>query len=152
MLSPSVQLFVKRVQEGDSSDYALDESSAAPVAKVCQALGGLPIDIEVAARSLAVASVEQMSQNSRQLLEFLGLGEMEPGDIRHWDSLMAVFQWSCDLLGSRDVAFMKALSVFDGGWNSEAAAGICEGAELQGHSVLWHLKRLVDHSLLFDID
>jgi predicted ATPase/Tfp pilus assembly protein PilF len=147
MQSAAVQLFVRRVQE-ESAEYTLDPSSASPVAEVCRALDGLPLAIEVAARNLALRSVERMSQNSRGLLDFLG--EMKAGDIRRWDSLSSVFQWSCDLLGAEDFDFMKALSVFDGGWNEEAAIGM--GVKMKGHSVVWHLKRLLDHSLVFGID
>ncbi len=151
--SEAVQLFVDRAKQRAPS-WQLEPAQAAAVAEVCRALDGIPLAIEVAAARLGVQSVAGMAAHSRDLLTTLG--NNPSGDLRTW-TLRAALRWSYGLLRPAQQQFMRAMTVFDGGWTAEAAAAVVEdaGAEVRGRSasdVLDRLQELFEQSLLVSSD
>lgn len=140
----AVRLFELRAQ-ARSSAFKVDADNAPHIVRLCRALEGNPLAIEVAAARLSVRSVEQMADDVRNFVG--GLGNIGSGTLRHWDSLTAALKWSVDLLSATERACARAMSVFEGGWTEEAAGPIWLGtASTPG--VTDALQALADHSLV----
>lgn len=119
---PAVRLFLDRaaaVRPG----FAVDEGNAGAVLRICRALDGLPLAIELAAarlRSLPVAEVATRLDDRFRLLS-RGNRTAPP---RH-QTLRAVVEWSWDLLDEAEQTLARRLTVFTGGVTLEAAMGVC---------------------------
>ncbi|MFI6904961.1 BTAD domain-containing putative transcriptional regulator [Nonomuraea sp. NPDC050394] len=134
----AVRLFADRaaaVRPG----YAPDAAEAAAVARICRALDGLPLAIELAAarmRSLGAGEVAARLGDRFSLLTS-GSRTAQP---RH-QTLRAVVSWSWDLLPGPERELAARMSVFAGGATLEAVEQVC-AADLEP------LTRLVDKSLV----
>jgi predicted ATPase len=144
----AVRLFEIRAQ-ARSSAFDVDAGNAAHIARLCQALEGNPLAIEVAAARLSVRSVEQMSDDVRNFVA--GLGNVESGTLRHWDSLTAALKWSIDLVPHAHRSCARAMSVFEGGWTEDAAGPVWLGAS-SAAEVTAAMQTLADHSLVVTRD
>ncbi|MGI5421517.1 BTAD domain-containing putative transcriptional regulator [Actinomadura luteofluorescens] len=119
---PAVRLFLDRaaaVRPG----FAVDAGNAGAVLRICRALDGLPLAIELAAarlRSLPVAEVATRLDDRFRLLS-RGNRTAPP---RH-QTLRAVVEWSWDLLDEAEQTLARRLTVFAGGLTLEAAMGVC---------------------------
>jgi predicted ATPase len=141
----SVQLFVQSAAIR-SPGYAVDTSNALSIATICRALDGIPLAIEVAAARLGVLSVEDMSHETRGLLN--KIGDLKSGGLHRWKTLIAALRWSYSLLDRDQQAFMRSLAVFDGGWTARAADAVYPRRRSDSVSALDHLQFLYDNSLI----
>ncbi|MGC4954970.1 BTAD domain-containing putative transcriptional regulator [Actinomadura citrea] len=119
---PAVRLFLDRA-EAVRPGFAVDEGNAGAVLRICRALDGLPLAIELAAarlRSLPVAEVATRLDDRFRLLS-RGNRTAPP---RH-QTLRAVVEWSWDLLDEAEQTLARRLTVFAGGLTLEAAMGVC---------------------------
>jgi non-specific serine/threonine protein kinase len=144
----SVRLFEIRAQ-ARSSRFDVDRGNAPHIARLCEALEGNPLAIEVAAARLSVRSVEQMADDVRNFVA--GLGNVESGTLRHWDSLTAALKWSLDLVPDAQRSCARAMSVFEGGWTEEAAGPVWLGGP-STTDVTAAMETLADHSLVVTRD
>ncbi|MGW6918831.1 ATP-binding protein [Kitasatospora sp. NPDC054939] len=116
-------------------------------AEICRRLDGLPLAIELAAARLRVMTARQIADrlDSRFALLTAGSRTLLPRQ----QTLRAVVDWSWDLLGKRERAVLRRLSVFAGGWTLEDAEAVCsDDAEVPREEVADLLLSLVDKSLL----
>ncbi|MBP0454761.1 winged helix-turn-helix domain-containing protein [Kitasatospora sp. RG8] len=116
-------------------------------AEICRRLDGLPLAIELAAARLRVMTARQIADrlDSRFALLTGGSRTLLPRQ----QTLRAVVDWSWDLLGKRERAVLRRLSVFAGGWTLEDAESICaDDTEVPREEVADQLLSLVDKSLL----
>jgi predicted ATPase/DNA-binding SARP family transcriptional activator len=122
--APAVRLFLER------SALARPGAAAAPppvVARICRALDGLPLAIELAAARARVLSAEEIQARLADVFRFLAVPR--PGaDPRH-QALGAAIGWSYDLLSEQDGRAFRALSVFAGGFGLAEAAAVCCGGD-----------------------
>lgn len=127
LLSAPVQLFTQSAQRLQPN-FELDEQDLPALADICQAVGGTPLGLMLAATWVEMLTIPEIAAEISNSLDFL---ETDMRDVpeRH-RSLRAVFDSSWNLLneGERDV-FMK-LSVFQGGFSRQAAQEIT-GASLR---------------------
>ncbi|MFI5912397.1 BTAD domain-containing putative transcriptional regulator [Dactylosporangium sp. NPDC051541] len=94
------------------------------VARICRALDGLPLAIELAAarcRSLPPAHIADRLDDRFRLLT-RGSRTALP---RH-QTLRAVVDWSWDLLGEDERVMLRRLATFPGGATVTAAAAVCD--------------------------
>lgn len=110
------------------------------VAEVCRHLDGLPLAVELAAARVRVMSVPEISRGLRDRFALLRGGPRDAPE-RH-RTLLAVVDWSWNLLDDDGRAAMRALSVFPGGFSAAAASAVV------GAGALDVLEHLVDQSLL----
>ncbi|MER7756617.1 BTAD domain-containing putative transcriptional regulator [Kitasatospora sp. NPDC097643] len=124
----------------------------AACAEICQRLDGLPLAIELAAARLRVMTARQIADRLDGRFALLTAGSRTL--LPRQQTLRAVVDWSWDLLGKRERAVLRRLSVFAGGWQLEDAEAICaDGTEVVGEEVADLLLSLVDKSLLVaDLD
>ncbi|MFJ5882389.1 ATP-binding protein [Kitasatospora cineracea] len=116
-------------------------------AELCRRLDGLPLAIELAAARLRGLTPRQLADrlDSRFALLTAGSRTLLPRQ----QTLRAVVDWSWDLLGKRERAVLRRLSVFAGGGTLEAAEQVvADGALVRREEVADLLLSLVDKSLL----
>ena len=129
---------------GAGQGLALSVANAADVARVCRAVDGLPLALELAAGRLRAFSVAQIAERLDRQLELLaGLQEAA----RH-GSLRAAIDWSHDLLTERERLVFARLSVFIGGFTLAAAEAVIADDELSAGAVMGTLGALVERSLV----
>ncbi|AUG76930.1 hypothetical protein CFP65_2072 [Kitasatospora sp. MMS16-BH015] len=119
----------------------------AACAEICRRLDGLPLAIELAAARLRGLTPRRLADrlDSRFALLTAGSRTLLPRQ----QTLRAVVDWSWELLGKRERAVLRRLSVFAGGWTLEAAEQVCaDGVEVVREDVADLVLSLVDKSLL----
>ncbi|MFJ7911066.1 AfsR/SARP family transcriptional regulator [Kitasatospora sp. NPDC096204] len=121
-------------------------------AEICRRLDGLPLAIELAAARLRVMTARQIADRLDGRFALLTAGSRTL--LPRQQTLRAVVDWSWDLLGKRERAVLRRLSVFAGGWQLEDAETVCaDGVEVASGEVADLLLSLVDKSLLVaDLD
>jgi non-specific serine/threonine protein kinase len=145
----SVALLVDRATAVTPS-FQIAEDNADTVIRLSQALDGLPLAIELAAVRLRSLSVSQVADRLHERLGLLTVGKRAVPD-RH-RSLRALIDWSYELCTEPEQLLWQRASVFSGGFDLDAAAGVCAGAGLDADSVLAAIDGLVDKSILLTDD
>ncbi|WP_026344064.1 BTAD domain-containing putative transcriptional regulator [Nocardia sp. BMG111209] len=143
--SAAVRLFLDRARAA-RPDFALDERTAEPVAEICRRLDGLPLALEMAAAKLRSMSVEQISARLDDRFRFLGSGSRAA--LPRQRTLLALVEWSWDLLTGPERVLAGRLSLFRGGATVEAAQAICVDESLPAADLPYLLDGLVEKSLL----
>ena len=131
-------------------DFELDEANAAAVARICRALDGMPLAIELAAvwlRTLAPAQLAERLDDRFALLT----GGSRTALPRH-RTLRAVVNWSWDLLSASEQVLARRLAIFPGGATLAAAEHVCADELLPSAAVLPALSGLVDKSILTTVE
>jgi predicted ATPase/DNA-binding SARP family transcriptional activator len=131
--------------------FAVTGANAPAVARICRALDGMPLAIELAAARMRTMGPDQVAA---RLDDRFGLltGGSRIAMPRH-QTLRAVVDWSWDLLDEAERALWRRFSCFAGGATLEAAEQVCAAPASQ-HSgiaagqVLDLLTALADKSLL----
>lgn len=136
--SPAVRLFLQaahRVQP----DFALTAADLPDLMRLCRAVGGMPLSLELAASWVDTLSLPDLAdeiENSLNLLET----EVRNVPERH-RSIRAVFAYSWQQLSDNDRAVFAQLAVFRGGFTRTAAQKIANAS-------IRTLANLVNKSLL----
>ncbi|GAB2975767.1 BTAD domain-containing putative transcriptional regulator [Saccharothrix stipae] len=143
--SPAVRLLRDRAA-AVRKDLTLDAGTVATMARVCRALDGMPLAIELAAARLRTMSVEQLANRLDDRFRLL-TGGSRTALPRH-RTLRAVVDWSWELLTDAERLVLRRLSVFSGGAGLEAAERVCVGHGVEQEQVLELLTALAEKSLL----
>ncbi|MEU6788284.1 BTAD domain-containing putative transcriptional regulator [Nonomuraea angiospora] len=113
-------------------DVGSDAHTLSTMARICRALDGMPLAIELAAARLRTMSVDQLARGLDDRFRLL-TGGSRTALSRH-KTLRAVVDYSWDLLTEAERGVLRRLSVFSGGASLEAAERVCGGdAFAQGH-------------------
>jgi predicted ATPase len=156
--SPAVRLFTERAAAVSPSGRLPDAEAAA---RICRALDGVPLAIELAAarlRSLSAAEIADRlgdalaGPDDRFRLLSRGSRTAQPRQ----RTLRGVVDWSWELLPEDERTVLRRASVFAGGWTLAAAEEICAGpaagpaagAAVGAEDVLDLLASLADKSLV----
>ncbi|MEV4051178.1 BTAD domain-containing putative transcriptional regulator [Amycolatopsis sp. NPDC049688] len=116
-------------------------ADARTLARVCRALDGMPLAIELAAARLRTMSLDQLAHRLDDRFRLL-TGGSRTALPRH-RTLRAVIDWSWELLSDAERVVLRRLSVFSGGASLEAAERVCGGGD-----VLDLLTSLTEKSLV----
>ncbi len=127
-------------------DFAADESNAADLARICRALDGMPLAIELAAARLRVLPPAQLAARLDARFQVLTTGSRTAAE-RH-QTLWAVVDWSWELLSAPEQLLARRLAMFAGGATLTAAEQVCQDADLPGEAILPGLLGLVEKSFL----
>jgi predicted ATPase/DNA-binding SARP family transcriptional activator/DNA-binding CsgD family transcriptional regulator len=141
----SARLFTDRASSRHPG-FVLTPENATAVAQVCAGLEGIPLAIELAAATIGMLSVEQVSERLGRSLKLL-IGGERTADHRH-QTLRAALDWSYGLLSEPEQVLFGRLSAFAGGFTLEAAEGVGAGEGIEEADVLELLSLLVDKSLV----
>ncbi len=135
----SVQLFLDRAAEQGVRGFG--DADGPAIARLCAALDGLPLAIELAAARSPVLSPPQILRRLRDRFGLLTFGASGR-------TLLATLEWSLDLLTPDEADLFARLAVFAGGFTVEAAEAVGEsGRTLDALSglVAKSLVRVRDH-------
>ena len=143
--SPAVRLLRDRAG-AVHKDLALDPHTLSTMARVCRALDGMPLAIELAAARLRTMSIDQLANRLDDRFRLL-TGGSRTALPRH-RTLRAMVDWSWELLTDAERTVLRKLSVFAGGASLEAAERVCAGDAVEQEQVLELLTALTEKSLL----
>ncbi|MFG1793188.1 BTAD domain-containing putative transcriptional regulator [Nocardia sp. NPDC049149] len=145
--SPAVQLLRDRAG-AVRKDLTVDADALATMARVCRALDGIPLAIELAAARLRTMSLDQLANRLDDRFRLLTGGSRTA--LAHHRTLRAVVDWSWELLTDAERTVLCRLAVFSGGASLEAAEQVCTGAgaTIEQWEVLELLTALTEKSLL----
>jgi predicted ATPase/DNA-binding SARP family transcriptional activator len=135
---PAVRLLLDRAVAARPG-FRLDPHTTGPVVRICRALDGMPLAIELAAARLRTLPVDVLADRLTDRFQVLTNGSRAA--LPRHQTLRAVVDWSWDLLGDDERALWRRFSVFHGGAGVTAVEQVC-GADLD------LIGALVDKSLL----
>jgi predicted ATPase len=133
----AIRLFVQCARRARVGFSLADEQKS--VVQICQMVEGMPLGIELAAAWLKALACGQVAREIEHSLDILST-RLHNLPERH-RSMRAVFEHSWRLLAEAEQAVLQRLSVFQGGFEQEAAEPVA-GASLMT------LATLVEKSLL----
>jgi predicted ATPase len=137
--SPAVELFIQCALAADRR-LEIDPPTTQIVARICRALDGLPLAIELAASRSHLMSPAQIAD---QLAQPLSIGEHALRDLPdRQQTLQATIRWSYDLLTPDAQMVLRGTSVFLGGFTLAALEAVAGGP------VRTQLDELLDASLV----
>ncbi|MFB9533470.1 ATP-binding protein [Nonomuraea roseola] len=139
---PAVRLFADRAAAVRPA-FLIDGADVDAVLRVCRALDGLPLAIELAAARMRSLTIEEVEARLDDRFRLLSRGDRSAAP-RH-RTLRSVVEWSWDLLSRPEQALAARLTVFSGGAPLHAAARVCGPSEGE---VVELLADLVDKSLV----
>jgi predicted ATPase/class 3 adenylate cyclase len=143
--APAVQLFAERAR-AVAPDFVLGEQGDV-VARLCQALDGIPLAIELAAARVRAMSPAQILERISHRFRLLTGGARGTPNERH-QTLRNAVQWSFDFLTPAEQAVVTRAALFAGGFSLEAAEEVCADADVDAIDVCDLLSALVNKSLL----
>jgi predicted ATPase/DNA-binding NarL/FixJ family response regulator len=137
-LADAIELLIERAR-AVAPDFAVSSENEDAVAQLCRRLDGLPLAIELAAARAKLLAPSELLERSGSALELLTGGRRDaPARQR---TLRATIDWSYELLGERERAAFRALSVFVRGCSIDGALEVAA-------TDLDVLDSLVDNSLV----
>ena len=103
--------------------FTVDADSVGPVVRICRALDGNPLAIELAAARLRSLTAAQVAGRLDDRFGLLSAGSRTA--LPQHQTLRAIVDWSWDLLGDEERTVLRRLSVFRGGATPDAAEQVC---------------------------
>jgi len=143
--SPAVRLLRDRAG-AVRKDLGADEHTLSAMVRICRALDGMPLAIELAAARLRTMSIDQLADRLDDRFRLLTSGSRTA--LPRHKTLRAVVDWSWALLTNAERTALRRLSVFSGGASLEAAERVCAGDGVEQEEVLELLTSLAEKSLL----
>ena len=140
----AVRLFAARAA-GARAGFTLTAENAAPVARLCRTLDGIPLGIELSAARVRALSVEQIADRLRDRFQLLDSGDRTAPPRQQ--TLRATVDWSYELLDGPEQTLLRRLAVFSG-WNLDMAEQVCSDEAIPADAVLGLLISLIDKSLV----
>ncbi|MBB4687031.1 BTAD domain-containing putative transcriptional regulator [Amycolatopsis jiangsuensis] len=119
---PAVRLFADRARASDPA-FRVDEHTAGDVIRICTALDGLPLALELAAARVRTLPVAEIAARLDDRFRLLARGS-RTAQPRH-RSLRGAVEWSWDLLDDDERRLARRLTVFSGGATLAYAEEVC---------------------------
>ncbi|MFC5830160.1 LuxR C-terminal-related transcriptional regulator [Nonomuraea insulae] len=139
----SVQLFMDRAA---AAGTRLGAESIHDVVRLCRALDGLPLALELAAARTSLLSPGQITDRIDDRFSLLTTGgRTAPARQR---TLLAAVEWSYDLLSAKEQVLLRRLSVFAGNFDLDLAEQVCAERPISAGEIVDLLGGLVDKSLM----
>ncbi|MEU7740125.1 LuxR C-terminal-related transcriptional regulator [Nonomuraea sp. NPDC049158] len=140
----SVLFFVERAAAAGARAVT---DSMPDVIRLCRALDGLPLALELAAARSSLLSPGRIADRIGDRFKLLTTGDRTAHARQR--TLLATVEWSHDLLARKERVLLRRLSVFAGRFDLDLAEQVCaDGDLLRRCEVLDVLSGLVDKSLV----
>ncbi|WP_436501066.1 helix-turn-helix transcriptional regulator [Actinokineospora sp. HUAS TT18] len=141
----SVRMFLDRATAVVPS-FTITDEHVDDVIRLCRALDGLPLAIELAAVRLRSLSPRQLADRLNKRFTLLTQATRSAPS-RH-ETLQALIDWSHQLCTDQERTLWARASVFSGSFDLEAAEAVCCGADLPRDELIDVLDGLIDKSIL----
>ncbi len=141
----SVRLFTDRVVQHGVS-LAWDEQNASVIGRICRRLDGIPLAIELSAARLRGMSAAELEARLDRRFALLTGGSRAA--LPRQRTLLAMVDWSWELLNMAERRVLARLSVFAGGFDLGAAEAVTAGEDVPADEVVGHLGALVNKNLV----
>jgi predicted ATPase/DNA-binding SARP family transcriptional activator len=138
--TPAVRLYAERASATDPR-FAVTDENAAAVARICRALDGLPLALELAAARARTLGPEGTAERLGERLSLLSRGARDLPERQR--SLRATLDWSVQLLDDDARRVLGSLGAFSGGASLEALEAVAGGID-----VVTALDDLLDAALV----
>ncbi|WP_046263246.1 BTAD domain-containing putative transcriptional regulator [Streptomyces sp. WM6386] len=148
MAAAAVRLFVDRAT-GVRQEFALDESNLDAVLEICRRLDGMPLALELAAAKLRSMGVDQIARRLDDRFRLLSSGSRTA--LPRQRTLLAMVEWSWDLLDEPERILARRLSAFPGGATLTALETVCSDPQVPADDVLYVLGALIEKSLVQEV-
>jgi predicted ATPase len=142
--SPAVRLFRDRARAADPR-FDVTADNVADVARICRALEGVPLAIELASARIRALTPAAMLARLDRVLPLLVTAARDLPERQR--TIQATVEWSIDLLGSDAQAMFVRLGVFAGDFSLDAVEAVTVD-EPWAADILGTLLELIDGSLL----
>ena len=142
--APAVRLFRDRARSADPRFEVTDEN-AEDVARICRALEGVPLAIELAAARIRALTPAAMLGRLDRVLPLLVTAARDVPERQR--TIQATVEWSIDLLGDDARSLFGRLGVFVGDFSLDAVEAVTKD-EPWAADLLGTILELVDDSLL----
>ena len=142
--SDAVRLFMTRARAADPR-FELTDENADGIARICLALEGVPLAIELAAARIRALTPSAMLGRLDKMLPLLVTAARDIPERQR--TIQATVEWSIDLLSHEARALFVRLGVFAGDFSLDAVEAVTARAPWAG-DLLGALLELVDGSLL----
>ncbi|MFI7233273.1 BTAD domain-containing putative transcriptional regulator [Nonomuraea angiospora] len=141
----AVRLFVTRAAAA-AHGFTLTPDNAEAVAVLCRRLDGIPLALELAATRVRTLGMHGLLARLDDRFRLLTTGHR--GAPPRQQTLMAMIDWSWQLLTEAERTVLRRLAVHADGCTLEAAQAVCADDGVRPDEVLDILARLVDRSLV----
>ena len=145
LLSPAVELFLARAQAADPT-LPVDDAAMQTVQRICRAVDGLPLAIELAAARVRSASLAEIAE--QVAADASGLRRLGRPTADHRQSVRSAIEWSHRLLSGEEQVVHRRLSVLPGPFTRPAAAAVAGVGPVAAVDVPELLAMLTHRSLL----
>jgi predicted ATPase/DNA-binding SARP family transcriptional activator len=125
--------------------FTVNEANADDVARICRALDGMPLAIELAAARLRTLSATQLAERLDARFDLLTGGSRT---VPRHETLRAVVDWTWELLSEPEQVLARRLATFPAGATLTAAEQVCQDGALPPDAVLPAIFGLVEKSFL----
>ena len=142
---PALRLFADRAAAAVFG-FRLTAENLSAVAEICRRLDGLPLAIELACARLRTLPGAELAARLDDRFRLL-TGGSRAALPRH-QTLLAVVEWSWDLLTEAERTLARRLAVFAGGATPEAAEAVCADESLPAGAAVGLLGTLADKSFV----
>ena len=139
----AVQLFIRRARQHNPK-LLLDAQSMADIAKICSALDGLPLAIELAAARTRLLNPRELLSRLKKDLSLLRAKPDANEGTAH-TSLSAILHWTIGLLSAPERELLLLLRVFQGGFT---LSSVEEMFAERGGETIDLFEALLDHQLI----
>jgi predicted ATPase/class 3 adenylate cyclase len=139
----AAELFAERVP----GRRGIDDRDA--IARICAALEGIPLALELAAAKLRVLSLSELADRLHDQLAVLARGRRTAPERQR--TLRATLDWSYDLLDDDERTVFRRLGIFAGGLRPDAAEHVVADDHIPRARVIDLLEELVERSLLTSV-
>ncbi|MEU7900469.1 BTAD domain-containing putative transcriptional regulator [Nonomuraea sp. NPDC049152] len=140
----AVRLFVDRAASVRPG-FTLDGETVGSVVEICWRLDGMPLALELAAARMRSMGVDQIARRLDDRFRLLTSGSRAA--LPRQRTLLAVVEWSWDLLDQQERALARRLAAFPGGATLAALERICADDSLSADDVVYVIGSLVEKSL-----
>ncbi|MCK4789429.1 MAG: hypothetical protein KAV87_37145, partial [Desulfobacteraceae bacterium] len=113
----SIRLFEQRVR-AVRKPFALNMHNAHVLVRICQALDGMPLAIELTASRLHSLSLTQIAENLKESIQ--NIGRDHKGAVPRHQTLEAALDWSYRLLTEEEQQVFRLATIFRGGFDLPA--------------------------------
>ena len=142
--SGAIQMFLDHAKRAKRT-FELTPENAADVARLCSALDGLPLALELVAARVRLLSPSALLSRIDQALD-LTTSDRSRGDRQR--TIRGAIEWSYRLLTEPQRSVLDHLGVFEGGADLEAIESVVPPEEIAGHDLVDVLFDLVAASLV----